>query len=303
MTVNATGRRMLNVQEDRQAVLLRAATIADAPECGRIIHDAFRAIAERHGFEADFPTVDAGIELARSFIASQSIFSLVAEVDGRVIGSNFLGEGDAIRGVGPITIDPDWQGGGVGRKLMEAVIERANGALGVRLLQDSFNMASVSLYASLGFEAREPILVMTGRPTGVRRALGVRPMAEQDIEACNALCADVHGFARSTDLADALRFWAPVVRERDGRITGYLTAPTFWIANHGVAETEEDMQAMLLGAAELHAGPLSFLLPIRQGGLFRWCLAEGFRAAKPMTLMTIGQYQDPRGIYLPSVFY
>ena len=61
------------------------------------------------------------------------------------------------------------QGGGVGRRLMEAVLERANGAAGIRLLQDAFNMRSLALYASLGFEVREPVLVMTGRPTASRR--------------------------------------------------------------------------------------------------------------------------------------
>ncbi len=86
-------------------------------------------------------------------------------------------------------------------------------------------------------------------------------------------------------------------------MTGYLTAPTFWIANHGVAETEDDMKALILGAGAAVAEPLSFLLPIRQAGLFRWCLSEGLKAAKPMTLMTIGEYQKPKGSYIPSVFY
>lgn len=283
---------------------LRPAAPADAPECGRIIHDAFRKLADRHGFEADFPSVDAAIELARSFIEDPGVFAVVAQVEGRVIGSNFIGEGDAIRGVGPITVDPKWQANGVGRALMEAVIERARDAVGVRLLQDTFNMGSVSLYASLGFDAREPILVMTGRPALTRdRVAGVRPMTVEDVDACNALCASVQGYSRPSDVANALRYWSPIVCERGGRITGYLTAPTFWIANHGVARTEGDMRTLLAGAAQLNGGPLSFLLPIRQANLFRWCLAEGFRAAKPMTLMSMGQYDQPQGAYLPSVFY
>jgi len=47
---------------------------------------------------------------------------VVAEVDGRVVGSNFLYEGDPIAGVGPISVDPEYQRG-VGRRLMEAVIQ------------------------------------------------------------------------------------------------------------------------------------------------------------------------------------
>ena len=51
------------------------------------------------------------------------------------------------------------------------------------------------------------------------------------------------------------------------------------------------------------AKPVSFLMPPRDAALFRWCLAAGLRAVKPMTLMTIGEYQQPRGSYFPSVLY
>jgi predicted N-acetyltransferase YhbS len=286
------------------AVRIRVATPADAEACGRIVYEAFQGVAGRHGFSPDFPDVETATQLAQSFIAHPSIFGVVAEEDGRVVGSNFLAEGDAIRGVGPITVDPRRQGGGVGRRLMAAVLERGAGAAGIRLLQDAFNMPSLSLYASLGFEVREPVLVMTGRPVskpGPRTT--VRRLTEQDLGACNALCARIHGFSRASELADAMRLLAPVVSERDGRVTGYLTAPTFWLANHGVAETEDDMKALILGAGAANAQPLSFLLPIRQASLFRWCLSEGLKAAKPMTLMTIGEYRTPEGSFIPSVFY
>jgi hypothetical protein len=70
-----------------------------------------------------------------------------------------------------------------------------------------------------------------------------------------------------------------------------------------VAETEDDMRALLLGAAALTSEPLAFLLPVRQAGFFRWCLREGLRVVKPMTLMTLGQYREPRGSYFVSVLY
>jgi hypothetical protein len=66
---------------------------------------------------------------------------------------------------------------------------------------------------------------------------------------------------------------------------------------------KEDMKALLVGAAAMNTKPLSFLLPVRQANLFRWCLTEGFRAVMPMTLMAMGKYQDPDGCYFPSVLY
>jgi predicted N-acetyltransferase YhbS len=285
-------------------VHIRATTPSDAEPCGRIIYEAFEGIAGRHGFPPDFPAIEAATELAQALIANPSVFGVAAEEDGRVVGSNFLKEGDAIRGVGPITVDPRAQGSGVGRRLMQAVLDRANGAAGVRLLQDAFNMRSIALYASLGFEVREPVLVMAGQLAGNPPAgTTVRSMGEQDLEACDALCIRVHGISRRSDLADALRFFAPLVAERDGRITAYMTAPSFWIANHGVAESEDDMRALIVGAAAATATPVSFLLPTRQTALFRWCLGQGMKTVKPMTLMTMGEYRAPDGPYMPCVFY
>jgi hypothetical protein len=48
---------------------------------------------------------------------------------------------------------------------------------------------------------------------------------------------------------------------------------------------------------------LSFLLPVRQANLLRWCLSEGFGAVLPMTLMAMGKYQEPASCYMPSILY
>jgi len=287
-------------------VSIRPVVADDAEACGRIIHDAFRGIAAAHAFPPDFPSAEAGTQLAAALIASPAAFGVVAESDdGRVVGSNFLAEGDPIRAVGPITVDPSFQGGGVGRRLMEAVLERAKGARGVRLVADAFNTRSVALYASLGFEVKEPLLLMRGAPRSAPiPGLDVRPLAADDVGACARLCGAVHGLERTAELRDALGTFTPSAVEREGRITGYLTAPTFWLANHGVAETEGDMRALIAGAAAAaRPEPVSFLLPVRQASLFRWCLSEGMRVVKPMTLMAMGEYREPRGVWFPSVFY
>jgi len=42
-----------------------------------------------------------------------------------------------------------------------------------------------------------------------------------------------------------------------------MSAPArLWIQNHGVAETEEDMKALILGAAAASSEPVSFLVQI-----------------------------------------
>lgn len=285
-------------------ITIRPAAAADTEVCGRIIYEAFKAIADRHGFPPHFPTVEIAIRRANFCISHPSIFGVVAECDGQIVGSNFLDERDLIRGLGPVTVDPQVQVRGIGRRLIEAVLERARGAIGVRLVQESFNMLSISLYASLGFEAKEPLLLMRGKPRG-KLSLGVevRPFKREDLDECAALCRRIYGFERLNELQDALQTLSPLVALRGGHITAYALALSMWPRNHAVADTEEDMKALLLDAAAMHSEPLSFLLPVRQATLFRWCLSEGFRAVVPMTLMVMGKYQDPDGCYFPSILY
>jgi len=285
-------------------VNIRTAAASDASACGPIIYEAFKGINEAHGFPKDFPSVEIATHLAGAFIADPSIFGVIAEVDGKVAGSNFLWEGDPIRAVGPISVDPAVQGAGIGRRLMQAVIERGKDAAGIRLVQDAFNTRSISLYASLGFQAKEPLMLMSGRPVSrPGPEFEVRPLTLEDAAACGELCRRVHGFPRDSDVAGALKMFQPFVVRRGGRVTGYLTAAAFWIPNHGVAETEEDMKALIGGAAGAVSDPISLLIPVRQASLFRWCLGEGMRVVKPMTLMAIGAYQEPKGSFFPSVLY
>jgi GNAT superfamily N-acetyltransferase len=284
-------------------VTLREIAPEDVKDCARICFEAFGGIDDHHRFPRDFPSLEFAEGLMQAFVGSPFTWGVVAEVDGRIAGSNFLLEGDPIRGVGPISVDPDHQGAGVGRKLMEAVIERGKGAPGTRLLQSSYNMLSLSLYASLGFEEREPVLGMSGKPTsGPVEGIEVRPLLEADLGECEALCKKVHGFERTNELRGAMHAFAPFVALRDGRVSAYATTLTFWPMAHGVAETDEDMQALLRGVAAAVDDPLAILVPLRSA-LFHWCLAEGLRSVKPMNLMTLGSYQEPRGSWFSSVLY
>ena len=285
-------------------IQIRRATAADADECGRIIFDAFGGIARKHNFPPDFPTLEMAVGMARAVTSNPAAFGVIAESGGKIVGSNFLDQRDAIAGVGPITVDPAYQGGGVGRKLMQAVLERGREAPGIRLVQEPFNTVSLPLYASLGFEVKEPLALMRGKPTGHAsgQAEG-RPMQERDLSACAQLCKNVHGWDRTNELRDSLKMFRPFVLVRHGRVAAYASAPTFWILNHGVAQTEQDMIDLLLAAGAANAEPISLLVPIRRASFFRWCIAAGLRVVKPMTLMTVGKYQDPQGAFYPSVIY
>jgi GNAT superfamily N-acetyltransferase len=285
-------------------ITIRPATGADSEACGRVAYEGFRSVNERHAFPTNYPSVEAATRRVRILIDHPRVYGVVAEADGRTVGFCFLSERDPIRAVGPMVVDPAMHTRGIGRRLMAAVLERARGAPSVRLLQETYNMQSLALYASFGFEVKELLIVMAGTPTGSPMdGWEVRRLEERDLAESTTLYERVHGFPRTNELRDAIAMGSPIAALRSGRMTAYLAVPTFWIASHGVAESQEDVQALLLGARRITEEPLSFLLPTQDASLFRWCLAEGFRAIKPMSLMVIGEYQEPRGSYFPSVLY
>ncbi len=282
-------------------IQLRSAVRADAAACGRIIFQAFREINEQHGFASSYTEEALAIRVAAMQLDHPEVYGVVAEAGGRIVGSAFLDERALVRGIGPITVDPQRQGEGIGRRLLEHILERAGTAPGARLVTDAFNGQALSLYASLGFDVKEPLALVSGRPQDHPSArAAVRPMTADDLGACAALCERAHGFDRTNELADCLNSLCPVVALAEGRITAYGSAPTLWQACHAVAETDEDLEALILGTAAVLRSAISFLLPTRQARLLRWCLSQGLRVEKPMLLMSIGEYQEPRGAWFPS---
>jgi GNAT superfamily N-acetyltransferase len=281
---------------------LRRAVPEDAPEGGRICYEAFASIAGAHNFPKDFESPDVTRGLLRMLIDHPGFYGVVAERDGKLLGSNFMDERCPILGVGPITVDPMAQSQGVGRRLMQDVLDRATArkAAGVRLVQVAYNNRSLCLYTSLGFSTREPLSVMQG--PALRRGFpgfDVRAALPADFDACSALCQEVHGVDRGGDLKDAIDQKTAMVVEHLGQITGYTTLVGFW--GHSVARSNRDLMALIDAAAEF-PGP-GFMFPTRNHELFSWCLANGLRLVQQMTLMSIGLYNAPADAFLPSIFY
>lgn len=301
---------MTNTEHDLR---LRPGVINDAKEVGKIIFEAFSGIADKHGFPREFPTVDIGINVASSFLSNPGFYSVVAEDtegDGnKVIGSNFLDErSNIVAGVGPITIDPKFQNKGAGRQLMSNVMERARSKNypAIRLLQTSYHNRSLALYTSLGFDVREPISTMQGKPiSAVIPGRSVRVATQSDLESCNAICRAIHGHDRNGELKDSIKQGIAKVVLHGEKITGYTSGLTYF--NHTVGFTNDDLKALIASAliaseTDCYGGP-GILIPTRNAELFRWCLDNDLRLVHQLTLMTIGMYNEPAGYYMPSILY
>lgn len=292
----------------------RPGRIEDADKVGKIIFEAFSAVANKHSFPPDFPSVDVARGLASSLLSNPRFYSIVAEDNtsnggedkNSIVGSNFLDErSNIVAGVGPLTIDPKYQNKGTGRQLMINVLERAKNKNfpAIRLLQASYHSRSLALYATLGFEVREPISNMQGKP--IQEAIpgrSVRAATESDIESCNTICKTVHGHDRNGELQDSIKQGSAKVVLHENKITGYTCGLTFF--NHSVGLTNDDLKALISSATndDSYGGP-GILIPSRNTQLFRWCLNNGLRLVQQLTLMTIGLYNEPAGSYMPSILY
>jgi predicted N-acetyltransferase YhbS len=281
---------------------IRPATVDDTVRCSRIFFDSFESIATRHNFPIEPGSREFTDFHTNSMLATEGITSLVAERDGDVIGSAFADERGAVVGIGPVTVDPSVQDAGVGRALMQALLdrERERDVAGIRLVQTAYHYRSFALYAKLGFVVRELLSVFQGDvPRVGSPARTVRPASTSDIDACNAVCRRVHGHDRSVELATWIGLGSARVVEEGERITGYATG--FGYGWHAVGESNEDAIA-LLASADAFMG-LGILVPSRNAGLMQWCLDSGLRIVQQSTLMTMGLYNEPQGAWLPSIVY
>ena len=292
----------------------RPGRIEDADKVGKIIFEAFSAVANKHSFPPDFPSVNVAKGLASSLLSNPRFYSIVAEDNtsnggedkNSIVGSNFLDErSNIVAGVGPLTIDPKYQNKGTGRQLMINVLERAKNKNfpAIRLLQASYHSRSLALYTTLGFEVREPISNMQGKP--IQEAIpgrSVRAATESDTESCNTICKTVHGHDRNGELQDSIKQGSAKVVLHENKITGYTCGLTFF--NHSVGLTNDDLKALISSATndDSYGGP-GILIPSRNTQLFRWCLNNGLRLVQQLTLMTIGLYNEPAGSYMPSILY
>lgn len=273
------------------------------PELGRICYEAFKDIGDRHGFPADFQSAAFGRTVIGMVVQAEDIYGVAALSDGELAGSNFLLTADEVGGLGPITVEVPLQGQGIGRALMQNVIDYAREANveRVRLLQDSFNMASLSLYASLGFDVKEAVAVMQPAPAPAQDG-SMRPVTEADLATIEDLSNGIYKVSRRNEVAAAIHGpFSPLLRERNGHVSGYFI---LGIIGHGVAETEEDALVLVSDAASRMPPEFARVFcPLTEGSLYRRFLKAGFRAIKVMNLMALGPYDPPDGVWMPSVLY
>ena len=280
----------------------------DAESCGKIGYEAHNAISSRHGYPSEQPSEEFGIGLIKMLLGNPNSWGVLAEQQGKILGSIFLHSfpPSPVAVIGPLTVHPSAEGGGIGRKLMEAALTQANKMHydQIRLVQSPSHIRSFVLYTKCGFVLREPLFLMQGQPLKGRnidtRNSDVRLVRDDnDISMCNELCKSSYGLSREMELRQAKDQGVATMIQRDGVITSY--AAGIGILCHAVAKSNEDLKTLIANAHAI-LGP-GFFAPARNHELIKWLLDNGFQIGWPANLMTIGPYQEPLTPFLPSLAY
>ncbi len=282
------------------AAELRQATAADVPELGRILYEAFRDIAESHGFEPDFPNVEFATAVCGLLVAREDVYSAATYEGDRPRASTHVNYWGDVAGIGPVSVDLDAQGGGHGKLMMLNAIEHSTqaGYAMIRLMQDSFNMRSLALYTAVGFDVREPCAEMDLVAGGVTDP-AFRVATPADYIHMDELCRSVYGVSRFGEYDAMASSAIPIYVLDRGGILAYKIATGF---GHGVARSDADMVA-LLGSVGAYATGEHAYVPVRNANLYRAMLAAGHRNRKIMNMMSYGPYEDPSGTFVASAMF
>ena len=280
-------------------------TLEHADQIGRIFFEAFDTLARRHGFEPEIFSREFAMSAAKGLVTRPDLYG-VAAVEGKtVIGFNFVQLTDTVAGIGPICVDCNRQSKGLGRVLMQHIIDYtlANHGPQVRLYQESFNMVSLSLYTDLGFTVTDPVVIMSVPPGEDAR---VRKLVKKDVAAADGLCVATQKVSRVNEIAGMIEVGpatgcVPHGRWTNGKLTGFVVPGFFGFA---AGETADDIIQTARVANTAFPSPLQrIMIPTRNGALYRAALRAGFKSLKLGQMMALGPFESPSGHWAPSVAY
>lgn len=111
--------------------MISAATIQDIPELNVLINSAYRGESSKKGWTTEEHLLD-GIrtdeENLSELLQKENVTILKYTANNKIIGSVYLEKQDKKLYLGMLTVSPELQGGGIGKKLMQAAEDFARNA-------------------------------------------------------------------------------------------------------------------------------------------------------------------------------
>lgn len=301
--------------------ILRALTHDDRADYARMLHRAFNTWYASRGWPSDYfgcAPGQAGIflDIYEDISPGRSIAAFDPN-SGAMMGACFYHPREHHVSLGIMAVNPDYFRQGVGRKLVNHIVDFTESGRypALRLVSSAMNMDSFSLYNRAGLVPRGSYHDMVLRvPAGglhVHYPLRdrVRDATLADVEAMAALEMEVSGITRYVDYRYAIEnprgaLHALVYEGEGGAIDGFMISvkhPALNMLGPCVARTERATLALLLQATERFRGEVPlFVVPMDKRELVETLYDWGARNVETHLFQVRGAFQPFNGVNLPS---
>lgn len=184
----------------------------------------------------------------------------VADLDGQPIGTVLCWDhGERYSSLGLVIVSPDQQGHGIGRKLMNQILEEIGDHKNIFLCATS---SGKPLYESLGFSAsgnvyQHQAIIEKAIEIAANDKEELRQMVKDDHSSLIKLAETACGLARETTLNSLLKSASGVVMETQGNITGFALIREFgrgYVIGPVMASSKGQAQAMIQSLVNNHVG-------------------------------------------------
>lgn len=274
-------------------------------QAGAVLEKSFGDLYARHGL-ASSRGAGWGPGLLAPYLNLDPGWGVVALVDGRVVGSCFAHPRGGTAAIGPMSVDPEYQGQKIGRQILESLLEMLDGVPSIRLLRHAFNVQSFSLYFQAGFVPCESAAKLTLKGGLDPHSQGLAPegpvwrLQKEDLPALVSFDRQRTGLERGKDFDFLLRQGGLLALGRP-HIKAYLA---FMESSGGLslgpghADRPEDL-IVLVQEAVRNSGQesVTFNPAVGDGKLLRAALGLGFRINYFYTFMSTDARPAPPGYY------
>lgn len=218
----------------------------------------------------------------------------VAEENGTLLATGLCWKfGNAHASLGMIIVSPERQGKGIGRELMNLVLEE----LGDRCILLTATPAGQPLYEKLGFVPTGSVVQHQGtmqRTLPLAPAAGerIRPVAAGDLPALAALATRALGMPREEMMAQLLGVTEGALLDKDGEALGFSLIRRFGrghMIGPVVAPDAERAKALIGYWAQTYAGSFVRVDVTGDSGLSPWVESLGLALVEPSVRMARGQ--------------
>ncbi len=302
---------------------LRALRRSDLAEHTELLHASFNSWYWNHGWGKDYfgcsPQETAiFFEIYNDLTPGHSVGAFDPST-GRMMGSCFYHPREHHVSLGIMSVHPDHGGRGVGRRLVNFILDFAqrNGYESCRLVSSAINMDSFSLYNRAGFVPYVTYqdMVIPFPDAGLGAGAGgqgedrVREALPDDIESMGALEMEVSGIRREIDYRYAIDnprgvLNAMVYEDSQNRIGGFMISIRHAALNMlgpCVARNEEVALALINRAGERFRGTWALcVIPMDKRTIVEQMYAWGARNVETHLQEVWGTFPGLNGVNLPG---